>query len=155
MAKINNIAYQFADLELSLFNAADGESLTVSDAFTEANYSDNVEREKLRGAAQVALDATDGEYDAEGSIVLHQKMFRYINDWCKERGIGFYNAEFNLVFSYRKRGTPQNVDTIRKVMFGSRDSSNSSGSAALTISCDLFIKDRIFFDGVGPFGETL
>jgi len=155
MAYIQNVKYDFSSLELSLADATDGDTLSVSDAFTELNYSDNVDREKLRGASRVAIDATDGEYDAEGSITMFQKFYRYVNDWCREKGYGFYNVEFNLTVCYRHNGQPLHVDTIKKVMFASRDSSNSQGPAALTVACDLFIKDRIYFDGLGPFGETL
>jgi hypothetical protein len=155
MATIRNIKPDFADLELSISDATDGDVLTVSDAFKELNYSDNVDRELLRGANRVADDATEGEYSAEGSIIFHQKLFRYVNDWCKEKGYGFYNVEFNLTVNIRHKGRPIQVDTIKKVMFASRDSSNSQGPSPLEISCDLFIKDRIYFDGLGPFGEIL
>lgn len=155
MPKINNIKPQFADLELSLSDATDGDTLTVSEAFTEFNYSDRVERERLRGAAQVAFDATEGEYEPEASCTLHEKMFRYINDWCKEKGIGFYEAEFNMAISYRQKGEPVAVDTLTKVMFASRDASNSQGPSPLMKQCDLFVKGIIYFDGLGPFGETL
>lgn len=155
MAIIKNVKYDFASLELSIADATDGESLTVSDAFTELNYSDNVDREKLRGASRIAFDATEGEYEAEGSITFHQKMFRYINEWCKEKGIGFYDVELNLMVNYRHKGAPMNIDFISNVMFASRDSSNSQGPAALVVPCDLFIKGQIFYDGLGPFGEVI
>lgn len=155
MPTIRNLKPDFASLELSLADAEDGDPLAISDAFTELNYSDNVEREKLRGASRVAIDATDGEYEAEGSITFHEKFFRYVNDWCKERGIGFYEAEFNMVVNYRFAGGAPNVDTITRVMFASRDASNSQGTAALMKQCDLFIKGVIYFDGLGPFGETI
>lgn len=153
-AKINNTKFQFADLELALSDST-GEGLAVSDAFSELNYSDNVEREKLRGANQVAIDATDGEYDAEGSVTFHEKFFRYVNEWCRDKGIGFYDAEFTLTVSYRNKGEPVHVDTIERVKFASRDKSNSTGPSPLQTQCNLFILGVIYFDGLGPFGETL
>jgi hypothetical protein len=153
-AKINNVSYQFADLELALSDS-EGAPLAISDAFRELNYSDNVEREKMRGASQVPIDSTDGEYDAEGSAVFYRKFFDYIVAWCAEKGIGFYDAEFTLTVNYRKKGEAVTTDTIKKVKFASRDNSHSQGPDALVVSCDLFIGDRIFFAGKGPFGETL
>lgn len=151
--KVNKVTYQHADLELAL--AIGGKPLAISNAFTEMNYSDNVERELARGASQVAEDATDGEYTAEGSLIWHRHYFDYVNEWVASQGLGFYNVEMNLTVNLRQRGKRMKTDTIRRVRFGSRDASSSQGASPLLIPCDLFIIDRIFFNGIGPFGETL
>jgi len=152
--KVNKVPYDFASLELSIA-MSDGSPLSIINAFSEISYSDNVEREKMRGTERVALDFTDGEYDAEGSITFYRHAFDYIIEECKARGIGFYQMEFTMTVNYRRRGEVMHTDTLTRVMFGSRENAHSTGAAALTVPCDLFIGDRIYHDGIGPFGEKL
>lgn len=152
--KVNRVPYDFASLELSIA-MEDGTPLSIFNAFSEINYSDSVEREKLRGAARVAIDFTDGEYDAEGSITFHRLAFDYLIEECKARNIGFYEMEFTVTVNYRRRGQVMHTDTLTRVMFGSRENAHSTGPAGLLVPCDLFIGDRIYHDGIGPFGERL
>jgi len=151
--KVNRVPYDFASLELSI--EADGEPLSIIDAFTEIEYSDNVEREKYYGSNRVPVDATEGVYDAEGAVTFRRDAFNQIVDWGKQRGKGFYQLEMTLTISYAHKDEPLVKDTIRRVKFGSRENSHSQGPENLVVPCDLFIQDRIFFDGIGPFGETL
>ncbi len=152
--KVNKVPYDFASLELAL--SSDGLPLSIIDAFTEVSYSDNVSREKLRGASRVAIDHTEGEYDAEGSITFHRFAFDYINSWAKDQGLGFYDLELTMTVNYRRKGEVLHTDTIARVRFGSRQNSHSQGPAGLLVPCDLFVGDRIYFDGQGPFaGDTL
>lgn len=152
--KVNKVPYDFASLELAMADET-GLPLSIIDAFTEISYSDNVEREKLRGAARIAIDHTEGEYDAEGSVTFHRFAFDYITDWCKAQGIGFYDLELTITVNYRRKGQVMRTDTLKRVRFGRRENAHSQGPAALLVPCDLFIGDRIFFDGIGPFGERL
>jgi hypothetical protein len=153
--KVNKVPYDFASLELS-FDLVGAGPLSIIDAFTEVNYSDNVEREKLRGASRIALDHTEGEYDAEGNITFHRYAFDYINAKAAEFDLGFYDMELTMVVNYRRRGAVLQTDTITRVRFGSRENSHSQGPAGLVVPCDLFIGDRIYFNGQGPFaGDRL
>jgi hypothetical protein len=152
-AIINNITYQFADLELSL--SAVGEPLSISDAFTELKYSDKVDRERQKGASRFTEDFTDGEYEPEGSVTFKQKMYDYIAAWLKEKGVGFYDVELTLTVNYRNKGQPVNTDTITKVKFASREKGGAAGPEGLSVPCDLFIGGRIYENGIGPFGEKL
>src|SRR5690606_32184410 len=127
--KVNKVPYDFASLELSIA-LSDGLPLSIIDAFTEINYSDNVEREKLKGAARVALDHTEGEYEAEGSITFHRYAYDYLTDVCKSLGVGFYDLEFTVTVNYRRKGEVMRTDTITRVRFGSRENAHSQGPAA-------------------------
>src|SRR5690242_7556941 len=93
--KVNGVAYQFANITLSLSDN-EGNALPASNRFKELNYSDSVEREKMRGADRKPLDATDGEYDAEGSIIFFRDFYDAIAAWAAERGKGFYDLEFDM-----------------------------------------------------------
>jgi hypothetical protein len=151
---VNRVAYDTGNMELELAIAG-GDSLGIIN-FTEINYKDKVDRTKLReGGARTPIDATDGDYDADGSMSFHRYQFQRIAAQLAEKQIGWYDAEFNITVNYANKKEPLHTDTITRVKFGSRDRSNSQGTDSVMVKCDLFIIGLIYEDGIGPFGEKL
>lgn len=152
--EVRKVAYAFVNMELAL-QVAGGPSITISTGFMAVDYNDKVDRSKMRGPGQFPEDATDGEYDADGSVEFHRYQYNSLIKQLSDAGFGFYNVEFDMTVSYAHKGEPLHVDTITRCMFGSRKHSAKQGNDPLTVPCDLFIKDRIYFDNIGPNGETL
>ena len=153
--KVNNIPYDFANLQLSYSDDADGEPFGIEEAFSEIAYSDSVERERMLGAARYSLAETDGMYEPEGSVTWHRSAYDRLSDWAKSKGKGVYDLVLTIAVVYGYKDEPARTDTLTRVRIASRDASHSQGPDALTVATDLFIGDRIYWDSLGPFGETL
>ncbi len=153
--KVNNIPYDFANLRIAISDDADGDSFGIEQAFTEINYSDSVEREKMPGAARFSQAETDGGYDAEASATFYRSALDRLSDWAASKGKGMYDLVLTMAVIYGYKNEPARTDTLTRVRFASRDAGHSQGPDPLTVATDLFVGDRIFWNGLGPFGETL
>lgn len=151
---VNKVAYDFASLELE-FAIPGGPSLGLVTGFNNIEYNDNVDRTLQYGSDRVPEDATDGVYKADGNVEFWRWQYHPIVATLKQNQLGFYQVEFTVTVNYAHKGEPLHTDTIQRVMFADRKHSAKQGADPLSIPCGLFIKDRIFVDGVGPFGETL
>jgi len=150
---VNRVPHDFATIEAEL---SDGdESWGVLDGVTEIEYSDSVEREKLRGTSRTPIAATDGEYDAEGSMTVYRYYYDYLVEKAKAKGKGLYELSFTLTINYAFRGEPVKTDVITGVRIASREHSGSQGPDPLDVPLELFIGGLIYHEGIGPFGETL
>jgi hypothetical protein len=112
------------------------------------NYSESVERGKVRGTSQRKLALTSGEHDAEGDLEL------YMADWydlLTALGDGYMMVPFAISASYTN-----NLDFHTDEMAGVRikkvGNAHTQGNEPLTIKLDLDIM-RLKRDGLDGIGS--
>lgn len=151
MPLVNGSPYQYANIELSVYDEeGGGELLGVIRGTTEISYSDTVEREKLRSNDQVCIDATDGDYDAEGSWTVYRYTLDEYHEMCRRAGKAPYKMRMTMVVNYGFRDKPVKTDVITDVRLAGREQGHSSGPAGLTATLSMFIGGVIYINGVHP-----
>lgn len=154
MPTVNKVAYDHASLELDL-SVAGGKSFGLITGFDGIEYGDKIDRSKQYGSARYPEDATDGVIDSDGSLDLLRWQYQSLLAQLAAAGIGFYLFEGTGSVTYYNRKEPVHVDTITGLQFADRKHSSKQGPDKLTVPISLFIKGKIFVDGVGPLGEKL
>lgn len=134
-------------------NFPDFSSITVyirgkaSFGVTEITYKSTREPGKVRGAGSRKLGRTRGEFDHEASI----KMLREDAVALRQAlGPGYMEVEFDLTVVYQFKGGDLVTDKIFGAVITEDDTSNSSGTDALSISFPLDVMD-INYNGLSPF----
>ena len=138
--QINGIAYGWAEVVLNVA----GMPIRGVKAI---NYSESVERGKVRGTSQRKLALTSGEHDAEGDIELYQA------DWYEllsALGDGYMMAVFAISVSYTNLND-FHTDELVGVRIKKVGNAHAQGNEPLTIKLDLDIMrlKRDGLDGVG------
>jgi hypothetical protein len=111
------------------------------------NYSESVERGKVRGTSQRKLALTSGEHDVEGDLEL------YMDDWYELKdalGDGYMMATFAISVSYTNL-YDFHTDELTGVRLKKVGNSHAQGNEPLTIKLDLDVMrlKRDGLDGVG------
>lgn len=115
---INGRRYQFASIELSILkpNAS-------TEIFIELNsitYGDNLEIEFVRGTNQAPIGWTDGEYEADDTVIAFYKSA--LQRLIDSVGSGYLGANFQITVKYSSNGEPLTVDVITCRLTGLKDS---------------------------------
>ena len=140
---INCIAYGWAEVVLSVA----GMSIRGVKAI---NYSESVERGKVRGTSQRKLALTSGEHDAEGDIEL------YMADWydlLALLGDGYMTIPFAISVSFTNN-YDFHTDDLVGVRIKKVGNAHAQGNEPLTIKIDLDIM-RLKRDGLDGVGSAV
>ncbi len=137
---VNGIAYGWAEVVLNVAGL-------LIRGVKAINYSESVERGKVRGTSQRKLALTSGEHDAEGDLEL------YMADWYDlllALGDGYMTRTFAISVSYAN-GTDVRTDELTGVRIKKIGNSHAQGNEPLTIKLDLDIMrlKRSGLDAVG------
>jgi len=138
--QINGIAYGWAEV---VINVA-GIPIRGVKAI---NYSETVERGKVRGTSQRKLALTSGEHDVEGDLEI------YMDDWNELRdvlGDGYMMATFAISVSY-SNDHACHTDELTGVRLKKVGNSHQQGNEPLTIKLDLDVM-RLKRDGLDGIG---
>jgi len=138
--QINSVAYGWAEVVLNVA----GLSIRGVKAI---NYSESVERGKVRGTSQRKLALTSGEHDAEGDLEL------YMADWYDlliALGDGYMMVPFAISVSYTNLAD-FHTDELVGVRIKKVGNAHAQGNEPLTIKLDLDVMrlKRDGLDGVG------
>ena len=137
---INGYRHSFASIELNV----NGRRIV---GFAALNYSDSVERGKVRGNHPVALGMTRGDYDAEASLTLYNEEW---DELATALGDGLYDAVFDITATFADDNAPTVTDKIIGCRFKKIGKSNSQGTDGTTVEKDLDL-DHIEWSGKKPF----
>ena len=140
--QINGIAYGWAEVVLNVA----GMPIRGVKAI---NYSESVERGKVRGTSQRKLALTSGEHDAEGDIELYQADWY---DLLNALGDGYMMAVFAISVSYDNRQAVH-TDELVGVRIKKVGNAHAQGNEPLTIKLDLDIM-RLKRDGLDAIGSS-
>jgi hypothetical protein len=114
---INGRRYQFASIELSILKP--GGSTEVFIEFNSISYGDALEIEFVRGTNQAPIGWTDGEYEAEDSVVNFYKSA--LQRLIDQVGSGYMGANYAFTVKYASAGEPLTKDTIICRLSGLKD----------------------------------
>jgi hypothetical protein len=140
--QINGIAYGWAEVVLSVAG------LSIR-GVKGINYSESVERGKVRGTSQRKLALTSGEHDAEGDLEL------YMADWydlLTALGDGYMMVPFAISASYTNN-IDFHTDELTGVRIKKVGNAHAQGNEPLTIKLDLDIM-RLKRDGLDAIGTS-
>ena len=137
---INLLAYGWAEVVLNVAGL-------LIRGVKAINYSESVERGKVRGTSQRKLALTSGEHDAEGDIEL------YMADWydlLTALGDGYMMVPFAISVSYTNLAD-FHTDELVGVRIKKVGNAHAQGNEPLTIKIDLDVMrlKRDGWDGVG------
>ncbi len=137
---INGVAYSFAELSIKV-----GAYKTIG--FKSINFSESVERGKVRGTGMRKLALTPGELDADASLELYQA------DWfelLELLGDGYMKARFPVHVDFSNEAEVHSVD-LGGVQIKKVDDSHSQGTDPLTVKLDLDVMSvkRDGYDAIG------
>jgi hypothetical protein len=126
---INGNRFQFSNIEL------DAQGFRFK-GFTEINYQDSLEIGDVRGASQIALGETEGEYSAEGSATVFRREFDQLT---ARLGDGYGMIRFPITITYANPGEATTTDRLPAVRIAGVENGHSQGTDALTMQITLKI----------------
>lgn len=124
---VNGHRYSFASIEVDF----EGKKFL---GFTEINYKDSLEPGKLRGLGPQVIGRTRGDYDSEGSFKCFRQEF---DELTTALGDGYGEKSITIAVTYSEENQPTVTDRLTGVRIKSVDNSNSQGTDATEVSCEL------------------
>lgn len=138
-AIVNNIPYDYADIEIDLGD------LGIYKGITEINYSDSVDRDRFYGTSRLPQDETDGVYEAEGDVTFHKsesiRFIKALGDRAATLGLtGYMLVPFDVTVKFAHGANPVETEVLRGCKLGGSDSGYSQGPDKLEVSHELWIR---------------
>lgn len=141
--RINGKAYDWADVDVKL----PGLSIEVQ----EISYGDEVEKEAVYGKGQKPRGYGEGNYKAEGKLVLLRDDYDALLDYCKSQGVGLYKLTIpKIIVGYANAGDRTRTDVLNMVTIKKSDHKGAQGDKSLKVDLDILIVHGIERDGVKP-----
>lgn len=161
MATINNVAWDFQNLETSITlctlqgpQIVTVAELPIIDGSEEINYSDKLEDEEMWGSSRTPQGETDGVVSFDGSLGLLMKSWDWLHNTMSENKIGWAQARLNISLTFTK----PNVDPINHLLYAARIMGNQAqfkrGQENLRVTMPIRPRN-IYRNGVDPFGKQL
>jgi hypothetical protein len=115
---INGRRYQFASIEMSVLKPNGSSEIFIE--FSDITYKDSLAIEFVRGTNQAPIGWTDGEYEADDTVVTFYKSA--LQRLIDAVGSGYMGANFVITVKYSANGEPLTVDVITCRLSGLSDS---------------------------------
>lgn len=146
---INGNYFAFSDIEVR----ADG---LLFAGVKVINYSDNLDRAKVRGTASVPLGLTKGRYEAKGDIEMYLDAFSTLIGTVGG-GVAWRQIPIAISVTYGPNpgmNLPLVTDIIEGFYIGEVTAGNSEGDEPLTRKFTMHIPGQILWNGVPSIIET-
>jgi hypothetical protein len=146
---INGNYFAFADIEFR----ADG---LLFAGCTTINYSDNLDRAKVRGTASVPLGLTKGRYEAKGDVEMYLDSFSTLIA-ALGGGVAWRQVPLAVSITYGPNlgmNLPLVTDIIEGFYIGEVTAGNSEGDGPLTRKFTMHIPGQILWNGLPSIIET-
>ena len=118
------------------------------------NYSDNLDRSKVRGSASVPLGLTKGRYEAKGDLEMYLDAF---NTMVTVIGPAWRQVPFAFSITYGPNvgmNIPLVNDIIPGAYLGELTANNQEGDEPLARKVTLHIPGQILWNGIPSIIET-
>lgn len=135
---INGNAYSYASIRITL---DDQRYIGV----TSINYGDKLSPSKVRGAAQMPLGETAGDYDATCDFEMLELDARA---FMEAIGTPLTSSRFNIAVEYAEEGLDTYVDNIKGVRIVEVNKSQSQGTDGLKIKFTCSVLQPIDYQGI-------
>ena len=147
---INGVKYDWASIEITMGDAG------IFIGISELSYSDSNDKGIVRGTGVEKLARTQGEYDAEGSMVMYKKDFAdFLAALTGDGATGYFDTSFDITVMYSAPGGDgTNTDRLIGCQLKSAEGGGSQGTDPSVESFDLDIM-HIERDGLLPFTDML
>ena len=143
MAIVNGKAYDWGDIDVQI----SGVNLELQ----EISYDDELEKEAVYGMGHMPRGYGSGNYKASGKLSLLRDDYNDLNDYCKSKGITFFDLVIpKIVVSYGNDNQKIVTDVLHNVTFTKRSGGGKQGDKSLTVDLDMLIFGKIVRDGVEP-----
>lgn len=124
---INGRRYQFASIEMSVLKPNGSSEIFIE--FNSISYGDALDIAFVRGTNAAPIGWTDGEYEAEDTVVAFYKSA--LQRLIDAVGSGYLGANFVITVKYSANGEPLTTDVITCRLSGLKDAP-AQGNEALT-----------------------
>lgn len=136
---INGHRYSWASMDFDF----DGLEIEFIQEFT---YNHSLEPGDVRGAGAQKQGRTRGDYNAEGSITMHQEGWDIFRNHL---GNGFMEKSWTAIVNYADDGQPVTTDEVVGCRITNVEKGGSQGTDGNTVTLSLNIL-YIIEDGVEP-----
>lgn len=120
--------YQFSSIEMSVLKPNGTTEIFIE--FNNITYGDALDITFVRGTNQAPIGWTDGEYEAEDTVVTFYKSA--LQRLIDAVGSGYLGANFVITVKYSANGEPLTTDVITCRLAGLKDSP-AQGPDALAV----------------------
>jgi hypothetical protein len=141
MGNINGKNYDWSDVSMHLPE----KEIEIQDI----NYDDELDKELNYGKGRKPRGYGTGLYKASGKLTLLREDYQELLDYCKSKGVSFYDLEIEkIVVNYANDTYPVRTDVLPLVTFQKKSNKSSQGDKNIKVELDFLIAGVIDNDGV-------
>lgn len=149
---INGYEYSYASVEMNISGIGvfaplpSVKSISYKEALTSAT---------IYGNSPFPQGRTRGQIKGTGSIEFYRRQWDAVAAILSGGGLwGFSEKSYVINVSYAEAGAPMIMDVLQQVRFHSPDLTNSEGTEALTVKCELDILKPILWSGASALSMS-
>jgi hypothetical protein len=150
---VNGVEYSWSHIEVTL----PGAFPTPIAGISSVKYSDQTERELVRGAGQVARGFSAGEYSVDSCSIActwgdwRERILPALQALAANQGLGVYDLAFTMLVSYEKPSGTIITDRIEGCRVKKIAAEHETGAAGLKTEIEL---DAMLVGWGRPDGTT-